>query len=102
MIALVSVTLDPGSILIWALIGLVAGFLASKVMTGHGKGIVMDMVIGLIGAIAGGLLARYLGVTTSVASHSIFIEIIIAFVGAIILLAVLRAAGVGKRRRLFR
>ena len=39
MIALVSVTLDPGSILIWALIGLVAGFLASKVMTGHGKGI---------------------------------------------------------------
>jgi uncharacterized membrane protein YeaQ/YmgE (transglycosylase-associated protein family) len=102
MIALVSVTLDPGSILIWALIGLVAGFLASKVMTGHGKGIVMDMVIGVIGAIAGGFLARYLGVTTSVASHSVFIEIIIAFVGAIILLAVLRAAGIGKRRRIFR
>ena len=102
MIALVSITLDPGSILIWALIGLVAGFLASKVMTGHGKGIVMDIVVGIIGAIAGGLLARYLGVTTSVTSHSIFIEIIIAFVGAIILLAVLRAFGVGKRRRIFR
>jgi uncharacterized membrane protein YeaQ/YmgE (transglycosylase-associated protein family) len=102
MIALVSVTLDPGSILIWALIGLVAGFLASKVMTGHGKGIVMDIVVGIIGAIAGGLLARYLGVTTSAVSHSIFIEIIIAFVGAIILLAVLRIVGVGKRRSFFR
>jgi uncharacterized membrane protein YeaQ/YmgE (transglycosylase-associated protein family) len=102
MIALVSVTLDPGSILIWALIGLVAGFLASKVMTGHGKGIVMDVVVGIIGAIAGGFLARYLGVTTSVTSHSIFIEIIIAFVGAIILLAVLRMVGVGKRRSIFR
>jgi uncharacterized membrane protein YeaQ/YmgE (transglycosylase-associated protein family) len=102
MIALVSVTLDPGSILIWALIGLIAGFLASKVMTGHGKGIVMDIVVGIIGAIAGGLLARYLGVTTSAVSHSIFIEIIIAFVGAIILLAVLRLVGVGKRRSFFR
>jgi len=101
MIALVSVTLDPGSILIWALIGLVAGFLASKVMTGHGKGVVMDIVVGIIGAIVGGFLARYLGVTTSAASHSIFIEIIIAFVGAIILLAVLRLVGVGKRRRIF-
>jgi uncharacterized membrane protein YeaQ/YmgE (transglycosylase-associated protein family) len=102
MIALVSVTLDPGSILIWALIGLVAGFLASKVMTGHGKGVVLDVVVGVIGAIVGGFFARYLGVTTSAASHSIFIEIIIAFVGAIILLAVLRMVGVGKRRSLFR
>lgn len=102
MIALVSVTLDPGSILIWALIGLVAGFLASKVMTGHGKGVVMDIVVGVVGAIVGGFLARYLGVTTSATSRSIFVEIIIAFVGAIILLALLRVVGVGKRRRIFR
>ena len=102
MIALVSITFDPGSLLIWALIGLVAGFLASKVMTGHGKGVVMDVVIGVIGAVAGGFLARYLGVTSGVASHSIVIEIIIAFVGAIILLAILRMLGVGKRRSLFR
>jgi uncharacterized membrane protein YeaQ/YmgE (transglycosylase-associated protein family) len=53
MLALVSVTLDPGSILVWALIGLIAGFLASKVMTGRGKGIVADIVIGVIGAFAG-------------------------------------------------
>jgi uncharacterized membrane protein YeaQ/YmgE (transglycosylase-associated protein family) len=102
MLALVSVTLDPGSILIWALIGLVAGFLASKVMTGHGKGVLMDVVVGILGALAGGLLARYVGLTTTITSSSIFVEIVIAFVGAVILLLVLRVAGVGKRRRLFR
>lgn len=101
MLALISVTFDPGSILVWALIGLVAGFLASKVMTGRGKGIVTDIVIGIIGALAGGLLARYLGVTTAITSRSIIAEIVIAFVGAVILLAVLRLAGVGRRRRFF-
>jgi uncharacterized membrane protein YeaQ/YmgE (transglycosylase-associated protein family) len=102
MLALVSITLDPGSILVWALIGLVAGFLASKVMTGHGMGLLADMVVGVVGAIAGGFLARYLGVTTTVTSHSIFIEVIIAFLGALILLALLRLVGVGKRGRMFR
>lgn len=102
MLALVSVTFDPGSILVWALIGLIAGFLASKVMTGHGKGIVADVVIGIIGAVAGGLLARYLGVTSAVTSHSILVEIVIAFAGAVILLAVLRLAGFGKRRSFLR
>jgi uncharacterized membrane protein YeaQ/YmgE (transglycosylase-associated protein family) len=102
MLALVSVTFDPGSILVWALIGLIAGFLASKVMTGHGKGIVADIVIGIIGAVGGGFLARYLGVTTAVTSHSIIVEIVIAFAGAVILLAILRLAGFGKRRSFFR
>ena len=102
MLALVSVTLDPGSLLVWALIGLIAGFLASKVMTGHGKGIVTDIVVGVIGAIAGGFLARYLGITTAATSHSIVVEIVIAFAGAVILLAILRLAGFGRRRSFFR
>jgi uncharacterized membrane protein YeaQ/YmgE (transglycosylase-associated protein family) len=102
MLALVSVTFDPGSILVWVLIGLIAGFLASKVMTGHGKGIVTDVVIGVIGALGGGFLARSVGVTSSLTSHSIIVEIVIAFAGAVILLAILRLAGVGKRRSLFR
>jgi uncharacterized membrane protein YeaQ/YmgE (transglycosylase-associated protein family) len=102
MLALVSVTFDAGSILVWAVIGLIAGFLASKVMTGHGKGIVADIVVGVIGAIAGGVIARFLGVTTSLTSHSFVAEIVVAFAGAIILLAVLRLAGFGKRRSFFR
>ena len=99
MVALVSVTLDPGSILVWALIGLVAGFLASRVRIGHGLGLLGDIVVGIVGAIAGGFLARYLGVTTAATSHSIVAEVIIAFLGAVILLAILRVVGVGKRRR---
>jgi uncharacterized membrane protein YeaQ/YmgE (transglycosylase-associated protein family) len=102
MLALVSVTFDAGSILVWVLIGLVAGFLASKVMTGHGKGIVADVVIGVIGALAGGFIARFLGVTTSLTSHSVVVEIVVAFAGAVILLAILRLAGFGKRRSFFR
>jgi uncharacterized membrane protein YeaQ/YmgE (transglycosylase-associated protein family) len=102
MLALVSVTFDAGSILVWALIGLIAGFLASKVMTGHGKGIVADIVIGVIGALAGGFIARLLGVTTSLTSRSVVVEVVVAFAGAVILLAVLRLAGFGKRRSLFR
>jgi uncharacterized membrane protein YeaQ/YmgE (transglycosylase-associated protein family) len=102
VIALVTVTFDPGSIFIWLLIGLIAGFLASKVRTGHGKGLIADIVVGCIGALAGGFLARLLGVTTTATSHSILAEIIIAFLGAIILLAVLRLAGSGRRGRLFR
>jgi uncharacterized membrane protein YeaQ/YmgE (transglycosylase-associated protein family) len=102
MVALVSVTFDPGSILVWAFIGLIAGFLASKVMTGHGKGIVADIVVGIIGALAGGFIARSVGVTTAVTSHSIIVEIVIAFAGAVILLAILRLAGGGKRRSFFR
>jgi uncharacterized membrane protein YeaQ/YmgE (transglycosylase-associated protein family) len=102
MLALVSVTLDPGSILVWLLIGLVAGYFASRVMSGRGKGVVTDVVVGLVGALAGGFLARYLGVTTALTSHSIVVEIVIAFAGAVILLALLRIVGVGKRRSIFR
>src|ERR1017187_2751656 len=102
MLALVSVTLDPGSILVWALIGLIACLLASKVRAGHGKGIGADIVIGVIGALAGGFLARFVGVTNSVTSHSIIVEIVVAFARAVILLAILRLAGCGKRRSFLR
>jgi uncharacterized membrane protein YeaQ/YmgE (transglycosylase-associated protein family) len=101
-LALVSVTFDPGSIFVWALIGLVAGFLASKVMTGHGRGLVIDIIVGIVGAVIGGFIARSIGATTTVTSHSILLEIVIAFFGAVILLAVLRIAGVGRRRRILR
>jgi uncharacterized membrane protein YeaQ/YmgE (transglycosylase-associated protein family) len=86
--------------MVWALIGLVVGLLASKVMTGHGMGLLADIVVGVVGAIAGGFVARYLGVTTTATSHLIFMEIVIAFLGAVILLAMLRLVGVGKRGRI--
>lgn len=102
MIATLSFTIDPQSILIWALVGLVAGFLASKLIARRGKGLMGDIVVGIIGAIIGGFLAGYTGITLSVPNQPIISEIIVAFVGAVILLAVLRIVGAGRRGRAFR
>ena len=42
------------SIVVWLLVGLVAGFLAGKVVSGHGYGVLVDIVVGIIGAFLGG------------------------------------------------
>jgi len=47
----ITIHLDWQTVLVWAVVGLVAGFLASHVMLGHGMGIFGDMVIGIIGGI---------------------------------------------------
>jgi len=75
--------------LIWfLLIGLIAGWLAGKVMRGGGFGIVGDMIVGVIGALIGGWLFGVLGIGLGL---GIIGAIITAFVGAVILLAILRA-----------
>ena len=44
------------SILSWILLGLIAGFLGSKIVNRHGEGIFLDIVLGIVGAVAGGYL----------------------------------------------
>ena len=83
------------SIFVFLLVGLVAGFLAGKVVSGHGFGILMDMLVGIIGAFLGGFVAGMMGI----AATNIIMQIIIAFVGAVILLLILRAIGVGRHSR---
>jgi uncharacterized membrane protein YeaQ/YmgE (transglycosylase-associated protein family) len=74
--------------LIWfLLIGLIAGWLAGKVMRGGGFGVIGDMIVGVIGALIGGWLFGLMGITTG----GIIGAIITAFVGAVVLLAILRA-----------
>jgi len=80
-------SLDATSIIIWLIIGLIAGFLASRVMRGGGYGLIGDIVVGLIGALLGGFLASLLGF----GSYGLFGGIIVAFIGACVVLAVLRA-----------
>lgn len=48
--------LEPGGLLVWIIVGLVAGFLASHFVRGGGYGLIGDLVIGLIGAVIGGFL----------------------------------------------
>jgi uncharacterized membrane protein YeaQ/YmgE (transglycosylase-associated protein family) len=73
--------------LIWfLLIGLIAGWLAGRVMRGGGFGIVGDMIVGVIGALLGGWLFGILGISAG----GLIGSIIMAFVGAVILIALLR------------
>jgi uncharacterized membrane protein YeaQ/YmgE (transglycosylase-associated protein family) len=97
------VTLDIDQILIWALVGLVAGFLASHIALGHGLGLFWDIVIGIVGAMFGGIvLAGFLHFSISIAGHPIISAMIMAFIGAAILLLIVRLfAGRGARRRAF-
>jgi uncharacterized membrane protein YeaQ/YmgE (transglycosylase-associated protein family) len=78
--------LSPGGIIAWLLIGLIAGWAAGKVSRGHGFGLLGDLVVGLIGALLGGLIAG-LFIHGSIGFIG---TLIVAFLGAVILLAVLR------------
>jgi len=88
------VALNPGGLLAWLVVCLIAGFLASMVMRG-GYGIVGDIIIGIVGAFIGGLIASLLGFGGSAGFVG---SIIIAFLGACILIAILRAVSRGSRR----
>ena len=94
------ITLDLDTILIWCLVGLVAGFLASRVALGHGLGLFGDVIVGILGAFLGGFLAAMLHINLQVVGHPIISEMIVAFAGAVILLLVVRLfAGGGRAPR---
>ena len=75
-------------ILTWIIVGLVAGLLASFVMGGTGYGLIGDIIIGIIGAFVGSWLFRALGTTSPF--HGLGGVIFVAFIGAVVLLFVLR------------
>ncbi len=94
------ITFSFDTILIWILVGLVAGFFASHVALGHGLGLVGDIVVGILGALVGGFLANVFRVSIALVGHPVISEMIIAFIGAAILLLVVRVfGGAGARRR---
>jgi uncharacterized membrane protein YeaQ/YmgE (transglycosylase-associated protein family) len=74
------------SLIIFLLIGAIAGWLAGQIMKGGGYGLVGDIIVGIIGAFIGGWLFGRLGI----AAGGIIGMIIAATVGAIILIAILR------------
>lgn len=75
------------SALIWfLLVGLIAGWLAGQVMKGGGYGVVGDMIVGVIGALLGGWLFSMLGISAG----GLIGSIIVAFVGACVLIFLLR------------
>ena len=75
------------NLIVFLLVGLVAGFLASKVMTGRGIGLIWDVVVGVLGAFLGGWLAGVMGIAVG----GLLAEVVVAFLGALILLFIFRA-----------
>jgi len=84
-------------ILSWIVVGLIAGWLASRVMRGGGYGLIGDIIVGAVGAVIGGFLASTLLKMPNAVNGINVTSILVAFVGAVILLAILRAVG-GRRR----
>jgi len=77
-------------ILVWIIVGAIAGFVASKVLTGRGMGLLWDIVVGILGAFLGGWLASLVGIPVSTGTFTVS-GLLAAFVGAVILLIVFRA-----------
>lgn len=74
--------------LLWTiLIGIVAGFLAGHVVRGRGFGVLLDLVVGIIGSILGGWLFGLVGLV----AYGLIGRLFTAFIGACILLWVVRA-----------
>jgi len=92
MIALASVALDPGNLLLWLIAGGIAGFLTGRVM-GGGFGFFGDIIMGLIGAVVGGFVA---GLFMD-ASFGFWGTTLVATIGAIIVVALYRAVSGGSR-----
>lgn len=72
------------SILAWLVVGLVAGFIASKLINKRGEGLIMDIVLGVVGAFVGGFIFNFFGHSgpTGINLYSIFVAVI----GAVVVL----------------
>jgi uncharacterized membrane protein YeaQ/YmgE (transglycosylase-associated protein family) len=88
-------------ILTWIVVGLIAGWLAGKVMTGGGYGLVGDIIVGVLGGLLGGFIATsVLHIDAAMTGFNLE-SILVAFFGAVVLLVGLRLLS-GSRRRIFR
>ncbi len=75
------------SIIIWLIVGAIAGWLAGMVVMGSGYGLIGDIIVGIIGAVIAGWLLPRLGIFIG---GGFIAAIIDAFIGAVILLIILR------------
>jgi uncharacterized membrane protein YeaQ/YmgE (transglycosylase-associated protein family) len=86
--------LDPGSLLSWIIVGLIAGAIAARVVAGRGFGCLADIVVGVAGAIIGGFLLGALFNTSGTVGF--WGSIVVAFIGAAVLLSVLKLLSGGR------
>jgi len=77
------------SIFAWIILGLIAGFFGSKIVNKRGEGLVLDLVLGIVGAVAGGWLFNMFG-ASGVTGLNLY-SLAVAVVGAIVVLVVYHA-----------
>ena len=77
------------SILGWIILGLIAGFIASKIVNNTGQGVLLDIGLGVIGAVVGGFLFNAFG-ATGVTGFNIY-SMVVAVIGAIVVLWIYHA-----------
>jgi uncharacterized membrane protein YeaQ/YmgE (transglycosylase-associated protein family) len=77
------------SIIAWLILGLIAGFIASKIVNRQGEGILVDIVLGIIGALVGGFLFNAFG-AAGVTGFNLY-SMVVAVIGAIVVLVIYHA-----------
>ncbi len=77
------------SVLAWIILGLIAGFVGSKVVNKRGEGLLLDIILGIVGAVVGGWLFNRFGMA-GVTGLNIY-SLIVAVVGAIVILVIYHA-----------
>ena len=77
------------SIFAWLVLGLIAGFIGSKLVNKHGKGLVLDIILGIVGACAGGWLFNLFG-AGGVSGLNLY-SLIVAVIGSILVLWIYHA-----------
>jgi uncharacterized membrane protein YeaQ/YmgE (transglycosylase-associated protein family) len=82
------------SVIAWIVLGLIAGFIASKIVNKAGEGFLLDIVLGIIGAVIGGYLFQTFGMS-GVSGLNLY-SILVAVVGAVVVLVVYHAI-IGRR-----
>jgi uncharacterized membrane protein YeaQ/YmgE (transglycosylase-associated protein family) len=74
------------SFIAWIILGLVAGFIASKIVNKQGEGFLLDIVLGVVGALVGGLLFRSVGMSGATGLN--LYSLLVAVLGAVVFLVV--------------
>ena len=77
------------SLLAWIILGLLAGFIGSKIVNNRGEGLVLDIVLGVVGALVGGVLFNMFG-AVGVTGLNLY-SLLVATVGAIVVLLLYHA-----------
>ncbi len=87
------VVLDPGNLLAWIVVGLIAGAIAGRIVAGRGFGCLADIAVGVLGAFVGGFVVSLFIHGTQ---YGFIGSVLVAILGAVIFLAILRGLSGGR------